>query len=145
VLIYPVIEEIFYRGLLLQLLRRYTPTWLAVLVPTSLFALTHIGSGISNVILAFAFGLVSSWLVIRSRSLLPSIVCHAAVNLSVLFILTPVFAVQGLTSPNAILHPFSLLLLVSSLAVVIGGGRILRAEFPSSITVPSDALVNARA
>src|SRR5829696_929502 len=32
VLIVPLLEEIFYRGLVLQLLRRYSPIWFAVLI-----------------------------------------------------------------------------------------------------------------
>lgn len=127
--IYPVLEEVFFRGLMQQMLRRYTPTWFAVLVTTSIFAITHIGGGFTSVVYAFVFGLGACWLTLRSRSLVPSILCHSAVNLSISFVLNPIFMARGLTSPNTLAEPFSLLFLAGSLAVATTGISILNREF----------------
>lgn len=121
VLIYPVIEEVFYRGIFFSLLRRYVPMWLAVLVPTSIFALTHAGSGLINVGFAFSVGLYFSWLVVHSRSLLTNVLCHGAINLFVLFGLNPIWDVHHVIAPIDFLEPLPLALLVGSLALLVYG------------------------
>jgi membrane protease YdiL (CAAX protease family) len=102
VLLYPLIEEVLYRGLILQLLRRYCPLWFAVFVSAALFGVTHLGAGASNAAFAFAVGSVLAWLVIRTRSLLASIVCHATINFAWLFLLAPAF---GLLEKTLALDP----------------------------------------
>ena len=68
--IYPVIEEVLSSaGFVLQLFRRYSPGWVAVLGSTLFFAVTHIGGGLQNVIFALVTGLVFSWLVLRTSRL----------------------------------------------------------------------------
>ncbi|HEX2860658.1 MAG TPA: CPBP family intramembrane glutamic endopeptidase [Lacunisphaera sp.] len=132
-LIYPLLEEFFYRGLVQQMCRRYLPTVAAVAVPNAIFAFTHIGSGWINVVFALLVGLFFSWLVIRSNSLLPSMVCHAAINAIVLFVLRPlgdtgtfVPDLKGL--PGAM---DAMLLLGLPLLVLVTGWRVLQAEFRS--------------
>jgi len=129
VLFVPLLEEVFYRGILFALLRRYVPMWLAVLVPTSIFALTHAGSGPANVVFAFVVGLYFSWLVVRSRSLLTNVLCHGAINLFVLFAMNPIWSVHHVVAPADSLRPLPLTMLVVSLALFVYGVRILRAEF----------------
>lgn len=129
VLVYPLIEEVFYRGIVFSLLRRYLPMWLAVMVPTAIFALTHVGSGLANVAFALVVGLYFSWLVVRSRSLLTNVLCHGAINLFVLFAMNPIWSAQEVVSPADYLRPLPLTMLVGSLALFVYGVRILRAEF----------------
>jgi membrane protease YdiL (CAAX protease family) len=93
VVIYPVLEEIFYRGLILQLLRRYCPLWFAILVSTAFFAVTHLGGGYGTAINAFLLGSFFAWLTVRTRSLFPSIICHAAFNFSWRFLIGPAFGI----------------------------------------------------
>jgi membrane protease YdiL (CAAX protease family) len=148
VLIYPLIEEVFYRGLMFTLLRRYAPGWLAVLAPTSLFALTHAGSGLVNVGFAFIVGLYFCWLVVRSRSLLTSVLCHAAINLFLLFVFDPIMDTRGLVNRPDAFAPLPLAMLAGSLALLVYGVHILRAEFgrrqtPREARGASDVAVSA--
>jgi membrane protease YdiL (CAAX protease family) len=129
VLIYPLIEEVFYRGILFSLFRRYVPMWLAVSVPTAIFALTHVGAGPANVGFALLVGLYFSWLVVRSGSLLVNVLCHGAINLFVLFVMNPIWSVHHVDTPADFLGPLPLTMLAGSLALFVYGVRILRAEF----------------
>jgi membrane protease YdiL (CAAX protease family) len=126
--IYPVIEEVLYRGFVLQLFRRYSPGWVAVLGSTLFFAVTHIGGGLQNVIFALATGLVLSWLVLRTESLYPSILCHATVNLASLFVFDPLFAAHGYFNPGEFCHVMPIALLVTSFGLVPTAMGVLRRE-----------------
>jgi len=134
-IILPLIEEFFYRGLLLQTLRRRLPLWFAVLVPTILFAATHLGSGLRNALFALVAGGYFAWLALRSRSLYPSILCHVAANLSGLFVLGPILVAHGIAAPDAMVRPLPLALLAGSLVVFGAGLRILDAEFSRAAPV----------
>lgn len=132
-LIYPVLEECIYRGVILQMLRRYLPLWAALLPPTLLFGVTHLGSSPSNAVFAALAGLGFAWLAVRSGSLLTAILCHSAVNLFVVFLLP--FAVSLLgprdtsSAPITLAHPLLLALLGVSLVVLVTGTRKLHAGF----------------
>jgi membrane protease YdiL (CAAX protease family) len=139
-LIYPVLEECFYRGVLLQLLRRYLPLWAALVPPTLLFGVTHLGSSATNAVFAALVGLVFAWLAIRSRSLVPAILCHSAVNLFAVFLLPRLlnlFGVQAAATPAALTHPLPLALLAVSLGVLVIGARKLGAAFRCASTSTS--------
>lgn len=82
-------EEIFFRGFLLQFLRRKTPKY-AVLLSALLFALLHsvnLFSGyavmyvIVQILLAFICGIYWGLLRIRYHSLFPCIFAHGIINL----------------------------------------------------------------
>lgn len=127
-LIYPVLEEMFFRGLMMPLLRRYFPGWLAVGVPTALFALTHFGGGWANVLFAAAMGLVFARLVIRTESLFPAIVCHVAVNVTGLFVLAPLLVAHGVLRLGDLQGGWLLVTLAASVGLALAAGRILRSE-----------------
>lgn len=97
VLIVPLLEEVFYRGIVLQLLRRYCPLWLAVFVSAAFFGVTHLGNSATNAAFAFVIGGVLAWLLIRTRSLFATIVCHASINFAWLFLLAPAFGIMEKT------------------------------------------------
>lgn len=134
VLIVPLIEEVFYRGLILQLLRRYTPTWFAIAFSAGFFGLTHLGHGHVAALNACVLGVVFSWLVIHTRSLLPAIVCHSAINFAWLFLITPGFGLAEsllAVDPAAPMSPHPLTLfppwwLLLSVTLVIVAGVMLR-------------------
>jgi len=130
VLIYPLFEELFYWGLFQQMCRRYLPVSVAVTLPNLVFALTHIGSGWTNVVFALLVRWFFSWLVLRSGSLLPAILCHAAINAVVLFVFRPL-ADSGAFAPDLAGFPRidGLLVMVVSLAVFGTGWRLLKDEF----------------
>jgi membrane protease YdiL (CAAX protease family) len=94
VIIYPIIEELVYRGLMLPLLRRYAPLWLAIGGSAGLFGITHLAQGVGSALNAFVLGVAFSWLVVRTGSLFASMMCHAAVNFSWLFLITPGFGIM---------------------------------------------------
>lgn len=124
----PLWEEGVYRGLMLQLLRRYLPMWLAVTIPTFIFAGTHFAFSYHNAVLAAIVGLCFTRLALRSRSLYPAMLCHAGVNLAALFILRPTFEAAGLNHAGAWREPLPWLLLASSLALLVAGFRALAEE-----------------
>lgn len=126
----PLWEETVYRGLMLQMLRRYVPTWLAVAIPTFIFAGTHFTFSYHNAIFAAGGGLWFSRLALRNRSLYPAMLGHAGVNLGVVFILRPIFEAAGL-NPSADWHePLPWLMLASSLALAMAALRALAEENP---------------
>jgi len=89
----PLVEELFFRGLLLRSLQRRVPDWAAVAVSAVAFGLAH-GSAlpVDAVVLVMisltAFGAILAVLAIRTRRLGPSIVTHAVFNLFTLLYLT---------------------------------------------------------
>jgi membrane protease YdiL (CAAX protease family) len=137
-LIYPVLEECFYRGLILQTLRRHLPLWAALLPPTLLFGVTHLGSSPANAVFAAIAGLCFAGLAIRTGSLLTAIVCHSAVNLFVVFLLPLAVSLLGprdtLAAPLTLAHPLLLALLIASLGVLVAGMRKFRAGWTPPAT-----------
>ena len=73
-----ICEELLFRGALLGLLRRRFPTWAAVVLQAVAFALLHALA--VRLPYTFALGVVFGVLVVRSGSLWPAIVAHAAHN-----------------------------------------------------------------
>jgi membrane protease YdiL (CAAX protease family) len=133
VLFFPLVEEIFYRGIILQILRRYFSGWFAISFSAAFFGVTHLGQGVSTALNAFLLGCFFAWLVMRSRSLYPSILCHAAFNFSWLFVLVPAFGLneKALRHPAGSLSPleiFPIWWVVASVGVVCGGLVVLTKE-----------------
>lgn len=77
VLVVPIVEELFFRGYLLTKASTllYNNSWAAILVTSILFALLH-----SNIILAFAAGVLFGYVRIRTGRLVNAIACHALCN-----------------------------------------------------------------
>lgn len=73
VVIPPLVEEVMFRGVVLQSLRRYGDGF-AVLVSAILFGLYH--GNFIQMVFAFICGLAMGFAVIRTNSLLPSILIH---------------------------------------------------------------------
>ena len=74
----PLAEEVFFRGMLQRTLRRRLPLWPAMLVTSALFAVSHF-QALQLPALA-AFGLVLSVLAHRSGRLGPPIWAHVGFN-----------------------------------------------------------------
>ncbi len=74
----PLVEEIFYRGMLLRSLKRYMPPLASILVTGLVFGAVHFDwvtlPGLAG------FGVVLAWLAHRSGRLGPNILAHAAFN-----------------------------------------------------------------
>lgn len=74
----PLVEEIFYRGMLLRSLKRSMPVWPALIANGFIFGLVHF-EPITLPGLA-VFGFVLAWLTHRSGRLGPAIIAHAVFN-----------------------------------------------------------------
>ncbi len=89
----PIVEELFFRGLLLRSLQRRVPDWAAVATSAVAFGIAH-GSAlpVDAVLLVMTsltvFGAILAVMAIRTGRLGPSIVTHAAFNLFTLLYLT---------------------------------------------------------
>lgn len=76
----PVVQEIIFRGLLLQGLLQRTNVVVALAVSSGIFAVLHAGGGAFSVADTFVFGALQGALFIRFRSLTAPIASHVAVN-----------------------------------------------------------------
>jgi membrane protease YdiL (CAAX protease family) len=82
----PIVEELFFRGLLLRALRRRYGPVPAIALSAALFGLAHF-EPLQTIALA-AFGAVLGWLAERSGRLGPGIFAHCAFNLATVVVLT---------------------------------------------------------
>ncbi len=88
VLLFPIAEEIFWRGYLLEQLRKIMHSGIALLIQSLLFALFHLPStliaprlgGYQVVIASFFYGVIFGVWRIRFRSILPLILAHILLN-----------------------------------------------------------------
>jgi membrane protease YdiL (CAAX protease family) len=89
----PIVEELFFRGLLLRSLQNRFPDALAVLLSAVAFGLAHgstlpIDAVVLVMVSLMVFGAVLAVLAIRTGRLGPGIVAHAAFNLFTILYLT---------------------------------------------------------
>lgn len=89
----PIVEELFFRGLLLRSLQRRLPDWAAVALSAVAFGIAH-GSAlpVDAVVLVMVsltiFGAILATMAVRTGRLGPGIVAHAGFNLFTLLYLT---------------------------------------------------------
>lgn len=89
VLLIPVVEEIYYRGVLFSAFKNKFGIIAGLIVSSFFFALMHVRSDqywLFSFLYAFLVGAVFAWLYHSSGSLLPSIVSHCLLNLTTLVI-----------------------------------------------------------
>lgn len=101
VIVGPLMEEAVFRGLIIQLGRRYLPLSLPVAFSLLLFAAIHFPKGWAVVVVAAPMAAVFTWLALRSGSLWSGFICHAAFNLTG-FVCTAYFGIYE----KYISHPF---------------------------------------
>jgi membrane protease YdiL (CAAX protease family) len=80
VVIGPIAEEFFFRGLTLPILERHLGSIFAVTVSAVLFGLSHISINMPNAVSAFLLGLLCGTIFVRRRSLTWCVVAHATWN-----------------------------------------------------------------
>ena len=85
-IIAPIIEELIFRGLILQGFRRNYNGFVAVVMSALLFALFHLNPW--QLPATFVLGLLLGWLVIRTNSILLAILGHSINNALVLLTIT---------------------------------------------------------
>lgn len=90
----PVVEEMLFRGILLRSFLEQYPRGIAIGFSALYFGAAHLN--IYQFLLAFLLGLLLGWLYERSRSLVPCIALHAAVNCAVVVLETSKVSVASL-------------------------------------------------
>jgi hypothetical protein len=76
----PILEELLFRGIILDgLLKKYSPM-AAIMISSFLFGLAHLNPW--SFINGLFIGTFSGWIYFKTRSVLPSIIIHASANLS---------------------------------------------------------------
>jgi uncharacterized protein len=76
----PILEELIFRGIILDgLLKRYSPIK-SILISSLLFGLVHLNPW--QFLTGLIIGVFSGWIYYRTRSLSLSIIIHASANLS---------------------------------------------------------------
>jgi membrane protease YdiL (CAAX protease family) len=75
-LLAPISEELFFRGVLLKGLREHYPDWLAVAASALVFTAAHGSLAAGPMVL----GLVNGFIVVRTGSIVPGIVFHTISN-----------------------------------------------------------------
>jgi membrane protease YdiL (CAAX protease family) len=80
VLLFPVIEELFFRGFLLTFLKNYTSTWMAIILSGGVFAFAHLNLG--AVLPLWFLGVVLGVAYEHTGSLIVPISVHACFNLA---------------------------------------------------------------
>lgn len=74
----PVLEELIFRGIILEgLLKRYSP-FISILISSLLFGIAHFNPW--QFVTGLMIGIFSGWVYYKTRSLMPSIIIHAAAN-----------------------------------------------------------------
>jgi len=90
----PLVEELLFRGVILSgLLSHYRARW-AIVGSAVLFGAMHLNPW--QFVPAFAMGLSGGWLVMRTRSLWPSVALHMGYNALAGFALAPLLGRLGL-------------------------------------------------
>lgn len=80
----PVLEELIFRGIILDgLLRRHSPKT-SILISSLLFAIVHLNPW--QFVTGFMMGVFIGWVYYRTKSLLAAIIIHASANFSVYFL-----------------------------------------------------------
>ena len=80
----PIGEELFFRGVIMGYAKRYMPPAVAILFQGVLFGLYH--GNIVQGIYACILGCLLGYVAYKSESLIPGMILHFSINLSVLFI-----------------------------------------------------------
>jgi membrane protease YdiL (CAAX protease family) len=96
VVVAPIAEEIFFRGLLLRGYCEKYSVRKTIWVSAIFFALFHLNPW--QAAFAFPLGVWYAWLAIRSGSVLPSMISHAVVNCGVSFLFGPLALLMGYTA-----------------------------------------------
>ncbi|NML43531.1 CPBP family intramembrane metalloprotease [Ramlibacter sp. G-1-2-2] len=115
----PVLEEMLFRGVLLRAFLQKYPRWAAISYSALLFGAAHLN--VYQFLFASALGLLLGWLYERSRSLLPCIALHAAVNTTIVM-LEATKASPG----EEVLSDASVALWLGAALAAIAGGLALR-------------------
>lgn len=83
----PLMEELTFRGFLQSALAQRLGFWPAALVTTTAWTGLHWGYSLAGLAEVFLIGLYFSWLLWRTGSLWPALICHALYNTGLVLLL----------------------------------------------------------
>lgn len=76
-----IVEELFYRGYIIERLEKLTGSWVAfLLIPTLIFGLLHYKQGIGGILISFVLGLIFAVYYWKTRDLKTTIMAHFLVD-----------------------------------------------------------------
>ena len=99
-LLAPIVEELCFRGVVLNRLNTWMPTWAAVLISSIVFGLVHIDT--FQILYATLMGLILAWSYIRTKNLWIPTVGHIVFNMTSV-LLGHYMEVTGAEMPSVIL------------------------------------------
>ena len=101
-LVAPIVEEMLFRGIILEGLERHYKLTTAVLTSSILFALVHLPVGVIVALNIFLLALFLAWVRLKSGSLMLCVICHATFN-AIPFVTMRIFKVDipGFTTTAA--------------------------------------------
>jgi membrane protease YdiL (CAAX protease family) len=101
-LVAPIVEEMLFRGIILEGLARHYKLATAVLTSSILFALVHLPVGVIVALNIFFLALFLAWVRLESGSLLLCVICHATFN-AIPFVTTRIWKldIPGFTTTAA--------------------------------------------
>lgn len=101
-LVAPIVEEMLFRGIILEGLARHYKLTTAVLASSILFALVHLPAGVIVALNIFFLALFLAWVRLESGSLLLCVICHATFN-AIPFVTTKIWKldIPGFTTTAA--------------------------------------------
>jgi membrane protease YdiL (CAAX protease family) len=89
----PIIEELFFRGVLLPTLSTYFSVPVGIVLSSAIFAYYHVNAwgatGLIGILIPFAFALILSFLTLTTQSVASAIITHIVVNGIILFSQAP--------------------------------------------------------
>jgi membrane protease YdiL (CAAX protease family) len=76
-----VVEELFYRGYIMERLEEISGRWLVYfLLPAIIFGLLHFRQGVGGILISFVLGLILAWFYWKKRDLKANIIAHFLVD-----------------------------------------------------------------
>ena len=126
----PIVEEFFFRGVILQRLIKKTSVWGGILISSLLFGILH-----ADIIGAFIFGVITALLFIRTGNLLIPILVHMLNNtLAVALMYVPpawtewlnVIAIYNRSDVVATAVPHLILLVISTILTSVIVYRLVK-------------------
>jgi membrane protease YdiL (CAAX protease family) len=131
VIVAPIAEEVFFRGIVLgQFLRRYTSTQ-AVWFSAIIFAVFHLNPW--QAVVALPLGVWYAWMVLRTGSILPGMLSHMVVNLTAGFLFSPMGEAFGYDQVEFLeLSHVPPAMLATGAALVTVGGLVAWRQITSS-------------
>ncbi|EHQ29261.1 CPBP family intramembrane glutamic endopeptidase [Mucilaginibacter paludis] len=127
----PILEEILFRGIILNgLLKNYSPQK-AIIVSAAIFGLVHLNPW--QAIPAFLGGLLMGWMYWKTNSIIPGMLIHFANNLFSILLSS---AFKNTDSLNQLVStPVYIALFVICAAIAIGGWMFLEKYFEYNPTL----------